>query len=96
MDKGQAFELIEQAKVRLLTDAEVGELGQWAEREFKDTPVTFDDTALTPRGAQHVLIDFVVTFMKQTRRTEHFVANFKLVDAQVMPWVINCFEAPKS
>jgi len=30
MDKGQAFEMIEQAKVRLLTDEECLELGEWA------------------------------------------------------------------
>jgi len=100
MNTEQAFQLIEEAKVRPLTQAEADELGLWAKHELEATPVTHEDPAplgsTAPGSARHVLIDFITAFTKQTRPTPHFGVNFRLVNAQVMPHVVKCFEAPKS
>jgi len=85
MDKERAFELIEEAKVRLITHEEAVELGEWAEREYDLSPPTVED-----HGPKHVVIDWVVAFVKGTRPTANFVANFKLVELWVMPVVVKC------
>ncbi len=95
MDKAQAHEMIEQAKLRLLTEGEAVELGQWAEQAYTANPPAPDNVEAMHSGT-HELIGWVVSFVKETRPTPHFNANFKLVNAQVMPWAVKCFAAVKS
>ncbi len=95
MDKAQAFEVIEQAKIRLLTEEEAVALGLWAEQAYAANPPTGDNADAMHSGT-HELIEWVVKFTKETRPTPHFNANFKRVNAQVMPWAVKCFSAVKS
>jgi hypothetical protein len=88
MNKDQAFQMIEEAKVRLLTNEEAVELGKWAESAYNENPPA-------PESTSHDVIDFVTKYTKETRHTPHFSSNFKLVNPQVVPWAVKCFN-PKS
>lgn len=95
MNKEQAFQLIEEAKVRLLTEEEATELGEWAEAEYKATPPSPQVPPVTS-NVSHVVIDWVVKYTKETRSTPFFSENFKRMNKRVMPWAVKCFDAPKS
>ncbi len=98
MNKDQAFQMIEEAKVRLLTNEEAVELGKWAESAYNENPPmtegkTVHGDATYATTSSHVLIEFVTKFTKETRHTAFFSPNFKLVNPQVMPWAVKCFHA---
>lgn len=89
MNREQAFKMIEEAKVRLITEAEADELGEWSKAELAANPTQVP--AGTDGQGQHVLIDFITQYTKGTRPTEHFGANFKLVNRTIMPQVVAVF-----
>lgn len=95
MNKDQAFQMIEEAKVRLLTSDEAVELGKWAESAYNENPPTQVVDTIKMTTTSHVLIDFVTKYTRETRPTPFFSQNFKLVNPQVMPWAVKCFN-PKS
>ena len=95
MDKAQAFNMIEQAKVRLLTEEDVTELGEWAEAEFNAASPTPQVPPVTS-NINHVLIDWIVQYTKETRPTPFFSENFKRVNKHVMPWAVKCFNVSVS
>jgi hypothetical protein len=95
MNKDQAFQMIEEAKVRLLTNEEAVELGKWAESAYNENPPSVAVDSIKMTTTSHDVIDFVTKYTKETRHTPHFSPNFKLVNPQVMPWAVKCFN-PKS
>lgn len=86
MNKEQAFAMIEQAKVRVLTDEECDELGAWADSAKAES---IDRGEGFPRGA---LIEWITQFTKGTRPTADFATNFKKIQKTVMPHVVKVFE----
>jgi hypothetical protein len=87
MNKNEAFEMIETAKQRELTDAEVEQLGEWAKASLaEETP-----QPTTEGGMQHVLAEWITAFTKGTRPTQFFSVNFKKVNRSVMPSVVAIF-----
>jgi hypothetical protein len=88
MDTQQAFGLIEEAAQRSLTEDEVCELGDWARHTLETAP----PLTRGPNGeACHPLTKFITTFTKRVRPTEHFHANFKMINPVVMPYVVKLF-----
>lgn len=86
MNTEQALQMIEEAKVRELTDAEVEQLGEWAKAQLETAPVP------TPEGGiQHVLADWITAFTVGTRSTQFFAVNFKKVNRFVMPSIVSIF-----
>lgn len=88
MNKEQAFEMIEQAKVRVLTDEEVAQIGEWAKAELVTNP---PGPASQVEASTHPVVEWITTYTKGTRPTEHFSANFKKVKRVVMPSVVAVF-----
>ena len=84
MDKEQAFQMIEEAKVRLLTDEEVSSLDAWAKEVAAAQPQYVE-------GTPHALIDWITTYTTSTRASEHFSANFKKINQTVLNHVVAVF-----
>lgn len=87
MDKEQAFAMIEQAKVRLLTAEECDELGEWAAVAKTEASAPGD-----VNFASNPLVEWITKFTKETRSSEYFTPNFKKVNKTVMPHVVAVFE----
>ena len=92
MNKEQAFDMIEQAKVRELTDEEVAGLGAWAESTLATLE---EDRARDATMSSHPLVEWITQFTKGTRPTPLFGLNFKKVNRTVIPHVVVVFEAKK-
>jgi len=88
MNKEQAFAMIEQAKVRMLTDEECNELGTWA--EAAKTEIVSD----AGRGdlSSNSLVEWITRFTKEICQAEFFSLNFKNVSKTIMPHVVAVFE----
>jgi len=88
MDKDQAFQMIEEAKARVLGDDEVAELGEWARAAY----VTKETATLGDGTTGSVLVDWITKYTKGTRQAQNFAENFKKVNRVVMPFVVKTFE----
>lgn len=89
MNKEQAFDMIERAKVRELTDEEVADIGVWAESTLATLE---EDRARDATLSSHPLVEWITQFTKGTRPTPLFAVNFKKVNRMVMPHVIAVFD----
>ena len=81
--------MIEQAKVRELTDEECADLGAWAET------AKAEDTTLEDGVVSNSLIEWITKYTKETRSSADFSTNFKKVNKAVMPHVVAVFNASK-